>query len=58
MINNQDGRLEEQQTQPADDRLGVNVAEKKAFVEPEISDPVDALKATTFFFQLSDIGSV
>jgi hypothetical protein len=31
-------------------------AAKKAFVEPEVSFPVDVLEATTFF-QLTDSGS-
>ncbi len=31
-------------------------AERKAFVEPEVSFPVDVLEATTFF-QLTDSGS-
>jgi hypothetical protein len=32
------------------------VADKKTFVEPEVSFPIDVLEATTFF-QLTDSGS-
>jgi|GEM_PF-2304269 len=49
MMNNQDDRVEEQRTQFDANRPEVSAVGKKAFVEPEISDPVDALKATTFF---------
>jgi hypothetical protein len=58
MMNNQDDRVEEQRTQFDANRPEVSVAVRKAFVEPEISDPVDALKATTFFFQTSEIDSI
>lgn len=34
----------------------VNAAGKKAFVEPEVSFPIDVLEATTFF-QLTDSGA-
>jgi hypothetical protein len=34
----------------------VNPAGKKAFVEPEVSFPIDVLEATTFF-QLTDSGA-
>jgi hypothetical protein len=33
----------------------VNATGKKAFVEPEVSFPIDVLEATTFF-QLTDSG--
>jgi len=54
-MNNQNDRVEEERTQCDAHRPEVRVAVRKAFVEPEISAPVDALKATTFFFQTSDI---
>ena len=34
----------------------VNATSKKAFVEPEVSFPIDVLEATTFF-QLTDSGA-
>jgi hypothetical protein len=38
-------------------RVAETVADKKTFVEPEVSFPVDVLEATTFF-QLADSGAV
>jgi hypothetical protein len=38
-------------------RPAVASADKKAFVEPEVSFPIDVLEATTFF-QLTDSGVV
>ena len=37
-------------------RAEAPAAEKKTFVEPAVSFPIDALEATTFF-QLTDSGS-
>lgn len=42
---------EVENAQPADAAAG-----KKAFVEPEVSFPIDVLEATTFF-QLTDSGA-
>ena len=58
MMNNQNDRVEEERMQFDAHRPEVSVAVRKAFVEPEISDPVDALRATTFFFQTSDVDSI
>lgn len=52
LIPAQFSRAEEEETP----RLYERVAEKKRFVEPAVSFPVDVLEATTFF-QLTDSGS-
>ena len=40
-----------------DTQLGTNVASgKRKYVEPEVTQPVDVLEATTFF-QLTDSGA-
>jgi len=59
MVNNQDGRVEKHPARiETEDHNppGVSTTDKKIFIEPEISDPVDALKATTFF-QTDSAGS-
>ena len=53
MSENQDKALASEQ---AADSLESAQALKKAFIEPEISQPVDVLEATTFF-QLTDSGA-
>ncbi len=43
-------------TEPPAESLELTQTLKKTFVEPEISQPVDVLEATTFF-QLTDSGA-
>jgi hypothetical protein len=42
----------------ADDSEPTQVAPKKDFVEPEVSEPVDILAATKFFLQVTGGGDV
>lgn len=52
LIPMQFSRVEDEETARPSER----VADKKQFVEPAVSFPIDVLEATTFF-QLTDSGS-
>ena len=59
MITKTENLIPEQLSQVIDSEASessVNATGKKAFVEPEVSFPIDVLEATTFF-QLTDSGA-